>query len=603
MPVRIRFTGAATLDSTITIQWTGGYPPSTPTTAVETIKPIRSAAGHTTRGGNALEQAINYYNALVLDFSANFTITRIGNDVIVNALNGSSDITATTTSANVVINPSVSQVAFLSRPQQLTPVYNPVTFSFFSANYSQPGHRYVINLYEINSDSSLNLLSKFKVTPDIDGSGYIDVSKPLSNLTTVDFNPDTTTQSDLPNSYVNYRLGIGEEFQVNWVFSQAVQISSGTYLGKTKLVQSPNITPHTYLVGDQIIVQTDITGTGTVINGLHTVVNVPNAYEVILDVNNPIAGTTTVAGISSYADGRKTLYSNVQTADGMAINGAVAWASFLDWSSAEYYHEAAGGNADCKLLTTLKTKDEIGTNPDNRYYVTNDQAMWMNFAVDTPDYEYAVYWEWLNSAGGVIDSSEFLVDNGAPYGNMRQFLIGFDMLGITPEAGQSLQFRLWDPNLKEFMSKYYILYADTRCRLEDIEIAYMDRLGSIQSQVFPLRSVEKGTISRESAKKGIKYNETFNSYDSAYAVWDRGTEITSVNLNREWELSTNWLSDGDSRRFEELLTSPYTWIKLGKDYLACTVNDAGFTVEKQKNRRLIRKQVTVKLANENIINI
>jgi len=68
-----------------------------------------------------------------------------------------------------------------------------------------------------------------------------------------------------------------------------------------------------------------------------------------------------------------------------------------------------------------------------------------------------------------------------------------------------------------------------------------------------------------------------------------------------------------SLMFEELLTSPFVWLKTVVDatpqeaekiiYTSVTVNETSFEVQKQKNKRLIRKTVTVKSANEDIINI
>jgi hypothetical protein len=72
------------------------------------------------------------------------------------------------------------------------------------------------------------------------------------------------------------------------------------------------------------------------------------------------------------------------------------------------------------------------------------------------------------------------------------------------------------------------------------------------------------------------------------------------------------MNDEMSKHFDELITSPYTWIRkehtyidggVSTQYYACTVNETSFETQKQKNKVLIKKTVTVKYANENIINI
>jgi hypothetical protein len=141
----------------------------------------------------------------------------------------------------------------------------------------------------------------------------------------------------------------------------------------------------------------------------------------------------------------------------------------------------------------------------------------------------------------------------------------------------------------------------------------MDRMGSILSFACQLRAKETGTITREMGKQQVYYNEGVASYLDVYNTTDRGMSINSVNVSKDLELNTNWMNNEMSLMFEELLTSPYVWLKTVIDatpqqaerivYTSVTVNETSFEVQKQKNKRLIRKTVTVKSANEDIINI
>jgi hypothetical protein len=64
------------------------------------------------------------------------------------------------------------------------------------------------------------------------------------------------------------------------------------------------------------------------------------------------------------------------------------------------------------------------------------------------------------------------------------------------------------------------------------------------------------------------------------------------------------MNDKMSVLFEELLTSPYTWIKTEPGlYYPCIVKETAFEVERQKNKNLIRKTITVEYGNKNAINI
>ena len=54
--------------------------------------------------------------------------------------------------------------------------------------------------------------------------------------------------------------------------------------------------------------------------------------------------------------------------------------------------------------------------------------------------------------------------------------------------------------------------------------------------------------------------------------------------------------------FEQLVTSPDVFIKIGEDWLAVTVEDKGYNNPRLRQKRLQKKEIKVKLANQDIIN-
>jgi hypothetical protein len=54
--------------------------------------------------------------------------------------------------------------------------------------------------------------------------------------------------------------------------------------------------------------------------------------------------------------------------------------------------------------------------------------------------------------------------------------------------------------------------------------------------------------------------------------------------------------------FEELLTSPLTILKSGAVYQPVIVTDSSYEIERQRNNNLIKKTITVKFANQDIVN-
>ena len=56
-------------------------------------------------------------------------------------------------------------------------------------------------------------------------------------------------------------------------------------------------------------------------------------------------------------------------------------------------------------------------------------------------------------------------------------------------------------------------------------------------------------------------------------------------------------------RNEELLSSPYTYLKVDGDYYSVSVQESSFETQRQKNKNLIRKTVTVTFDINEPVNI
>jgi hypothetical protein len=62
------------------------------------------------------------------------------------------------------------------------------------------------------------------------------------------------------------------------------------------------------------------------------------------------------------------------------------------------------------------------------------------------------------------------------------------------------------------------------------------------------------------------------------------------------------MGEYDAKRFQELLTSPQVYYLSDNYYCACVVDATGFEVFSQKNKKLIKQSVTIKLAQQDPIN-
>ena len=95
------------------------------------------------------------------------------------------------------------------RPQDFTPVYNPVNFYFDSDNKTNSGFRYVFDLYE---QGVAEKISETRGAPrPVDGFGESFLSKLLSPLITRKFDPLNVTVQDAEEHYIRYELKVGAE--------------------------------------------------------------------------------------------------------------------------------------------------------------------------------------------------------------------------------------------------------------------------------------------------------------------------------------------------------------------------------------------------------
>ena len=161
-------------------------------------------------------------------------------------------------------------------PQVLTPVYNPVTFKFDSPSVVKAGFRYLFNVYNSKDNS---LIANFKLSPQIDGTGYLDVSKILSNLVSVDYSTNLATY-DANKSYVDYYVQTGAEFNQSWNFDN-IYANVNFPFNNNIILSNSILLPHSYVNGDQIIISSSLSGNA--INGLHQIVEVIDDYNFIID--------------------------------------------------------------------------------------------------------------------------------------------------------------------------------------------------------------------------------------------------------------------------------------------------------------------------------
>ena len=616
----IKFIRPATPNETVYFSFYGLYPSTTEFIRSLTAASTRTNPGQFSTGATATLQAEKYYDAFIIDYGSQFSATLDGDTVIIQANNSSPLFNAGTNLqspftqlAELTLYDSTGTTEtfeFVTTPQTFIPAHNPITFSFFSDKFDYDGYRYFVNLYESETNFETKLAS-LKVIPTQFGLGYCDIQKIIASYVSVDFNQTLLIDNNADDSIITFDFGLGEEYTAYWNYDKILSATTTGYTGNFQLSATTSGNTHTYQVGDVINVQTITTGTTASLNGLQTVVEVPNNMSIVVNSVYPTGSTTplSISGITSYNDNRKTRIEDILVYSATtAFNGALDWIDYKYWEGIDYTLESASSATTQNkfLCTSLPSLSEIKTIDDN-IYLAQTQDLWLNYFVDDKDATFYLDWGHYDNTNTLVNSDVVQLTNLTLNGLMRQFKIGFQTLNISPNTGDYLKFNLTN-NSGTTYTKDYQVYFDSRCQIENYEILFMDRYGSLLSIPFYLRDKETIKIKKEDYKQTQFYFDNIN-----YDVSTQGSKVYNVEVDRDYQLNSDWLNDGMLKLYEEMLTSPNTWVKLidydkindryRTNYYSCLINETADEIVKQKNKRLIRKTVNITLGVQSPINI
>lgn len=479
-------------------------------------------------------------------------------------------------------------------PQVLTPAYNPIKFIYDSTNVNLGGFKYIFDIYE---SGTANKIAEYRVLPMYGtGFGEIDLSKLLQSKVSFDLYPFITTVYDAPNSHYKYDVKVGEEYLTTTSYTSALtQYTTAPYAGKVRI----NVA-NTFAVGDQIVITQ--TGGGTAnpnLEGLFTVLVATSTYIVVNSLWSQIVNVNKDGDIT-YADGRRTITRNLASKNNMYVfNGALPWTQWPSYLFSNYY---LTGPSD-RFLTSI---------PLRNFYATLSQDLWMNavYGGPGPGTHKIIF---TNDAGEIFEKSVVATDHVT--GNA----VGPNNLGtLTPVAGV---LPLIKPTTEYYQYYYehngtqvtqnYRVYIDRRVQDKEISIIFLDRFGSWGSFAFTGRYYENGNVTRE------QYNQDVAGYiDSSawtYYLTDRGYINSYVSVENTIDLNTNWMTEEMAEYFTELVSSPYTYFKISNydencdipastEYVSCNIVTSSFEKFKQRNKNLIKQSITIKLANNDIVN-
>jgi hypothetical protein len=458
-------------------------------------------------------------------------------------------------------------------------------------------------------DSVTNLrIGYYKALPTY-GTGYgeQDLSKLLSNSVSFDFNPSITTFYDASNSYFGYDVKFGEEY----IFDMSYTASLTDNSGNVRITAT-----HPFQVGDQVnITQADGGVANPNVEGLHTVIAITGTTN--FTINALWSGVTdaTINGVVEYADKRKTIDLDIEsTLDKFVFNGVYSWLEFPYWDETDYELDGV-------------TKEWLTDQPQE-FSSTPGQDLWLN----------------LKDRGTVTGGNKrayFRTDDGSIFYknlNSNDYIKG---VAVGPNNYGSLILYSGTAPMVKNDTKYYEIYysdgvfnpvksvkykinIDRRMLISESHIVFLDRLGSWSSFAFQLKAYERGNITRQTYNQDVPGSVVDGQWQ--YKSYEQGTVNINTEVTKLYDLSTNYMTESEGEYFQQLLTSPQTYIKNvlyhitedgavlfdedgciihvpeSTEYVSCNVTTNTFEVFKQRNKNLIKQSIQVRIGNNDTIN-
>jgi hypothetical protein len=440
-------------------------------------------------------------------------------------------------------------------------------------------------VFDVYESGTSNKIGEYKTYPRFgDGYGEIDLSKLLQNKVSFDFNPLLTSSTNPESSYYKYDINFGEEYIVSSIYTAALANASG-------YTQITFTAACTYMTGDQVVItQSDGGVANPLLEGLFTVIGTTGTNKITVNVLWADIVNANIDGVVKYADNRKTIYRDIITSPNKYVfNGAQSFKDYRTYDEANYIPNSSHDY----WLTSM---------PISKFTATETQDMWINFANNNYT-NGSIYFE--NSLGDIY--SKHITNNNM----VTQVAVGpnnYGTLSLVSGTGSYLT----EPGVEWYVFYYvdsvgtmwsqsYQVTLDTRCKINDYEIVFMDRMGSMNSFAFQLRAYEKGTTKRDIFNQYIEGDISSDIW--RYSSYDKGNTVINPTVEKTLDLATNWMSEEMNVYFEELVTSPVTYLKDTDGlYYAVLITDTSFEVSRQKNKNLFKKNLSIKYANDNIIN-
>jgi hypothetical protein len=424
-------------------------------------------------------------------------------------------------------------------------------------------------------------------------------------MVSFDFNPYITTFYNAVNSYYNYDIKFGEEY----IFDLSYTASLVDNAGNVRITAT-----HPFQVGDQVnITQADLGVANPGVEGLHTVIAITGTTNFTINALWADVTDATINGSVEYADKRKTINLNiVSTLDKYVFNGVQPWIDMPYWDETDYVLDNVLG----QWLTDQPTT----------FSCTLGQDLWLN--IKDPNVNTNPRITFISDDGSVfrktLTGADYIKGLAVGPNNYGSLTLVSGTAPLVKPTTQSYEMYYSNGVFHAQKSIKYKINIDRRILISESHILFLDRMGSWSSFAFQLKSYEKLNIKRETYNKDVPGSVVDSQWQ--YKSYEQGTVNFNTQVSKTIDLNTNWMTESAGVYFQQLVTSPQTYIKNvvyhiteegeplydedgciihvpeSTEYISCNVVNNTFDIQRERNKHLIRQQLQVRLSNNDIIN-
>ena len=488
-------------------------------------------------------------------------------------------------------------ITIIKQPQQLQPVYNEIVFVIQSDLSAEENFRFVT---EVEVDGNIIAVIETPVNPE--GYGVIDIHKHLENYLTNDFNPTSDTVIGADKSIVKYSVNFYERFNPVWEYDGIYNVPTPTGGTTLEFFSFGTIDPDDYFdIGDTILViQTPpfqvVANSGLAVISSMFFDNVQNAY--VIQTSKPFTSPTTFpnAGIITLTNQRSTtLPVGAVVTDKEAFNGVLTFTDFINWDFNQYNSNTILSNGN--WLTNAPNSYSIKSSSYlwlNVYSNLNNLINWLKVTVGLQDYYFPIIQGTKSLLQVPITPS---VLNGL---NWEDISGGEPTLPFNLTSGVCFSITVTASDKNDVLIIPQTFCINDNCtRYEDIQLVFMDKLGSFIPFHFDLVNRQNNSIKR------VNFQKDYGVYAMAstnwkYKTYSRGTSSLDTQVNETFTITSNWVNQTQSDFLMTLFESPEVyWFKEDGTVLAINITNTSVERKQVINDLIINYTINFELANKN----